>query len=88
MARCTVAMLTLHRRAFLLSECTFLSVPHPRYQGAARPLPILGRGIPENVVDKPGEHWLTKNAMVDCIIRKTWANWRWRAEVVVCGTVL
>jgi hypothetical protein len=46
--------------AFLLSEGTFLLVPHPRGQGAARPLPILGRGIAENVVDRSVEHWLTR----------------------------
>jgi hypothetical protein len=40
------------------------------------------------IVDKTVEDWLTRDAMADCIIRKTWANWRWCADVSACATVL
>jgi hypothetical protein len=40
------------------------------------------------IVDKIAQHWLSINAMVDCIICKQWANWRWCTSVFACAAVL
>jgi hypothetical protein len=42
----------------------------------------------KDVVDKDIDHWLIRTAMLDCIMRTAWANWRWDAGVGACAAVL